>query len=119
MVQAILANSPYPALGEGVGSRRTDQGLDDFDGLRRKDLVEAGRELRVPVPDEELHRPARLGQVADQVPGRLSHEAAVWVLSGTEKVYPPGHVLEGEEHIEPLEEHGVHAEEVRSRDALG
>jgi hypothetical protein len=27
-------------------------------------------------------------------------------------------VLDGEEHIEPLEEHGVHAEEVRGQDAL-
>src|ERR1019366_4040324 len=118
-VQALGAYGPHKTLRVGVGGRRTDGSLDDFDGLGRKDLVEAGRELRVLVPDEELHRPARLGQVADQVPGSLSDEAAVWVLSGTKKLYPPGPVLGGKEHIEPLEEHSAHAEEVRGQDALG
>src|ERR1019366_5196020 len=118
-VQALGAYGPHKTFRVRVGARRTDGSLDDFDGLGRKDLVEAGRELRVLVPDEELHRPARLGQVADQVPGRLSDEAAVWVLSGTKKLYPPGPVLGGKEHIEPLEEHRAHAEEVRGQDALG
>ena len=118
-IQALRPYGPHKTLRVGVGTRRPDRGLDDFGGLRRKDLVEAGRELRVPVPDEELHRPARLGQVADQVPGDLGDECVARVLGDTEKVYPPGPVLEGEEHIEPLEEHGVHAEEVRSQDALG
>lgn len=43
-----------PALRVGIGSRRTNGGLDDPDTLRAKHLVEAVREFRIPVSDQEL-----------------------------------------------------------------
>jgi hypothetical protein len=88
-VEALDANGPYEPFGQSVRPGGAHGSLDHLGTFRPEDLVEAGRELRVPVPDQELHRPTGLGQVADQVPGSLSDEAVVWVLGDTEKVYPP------------------------------
>src|ERR1019366_499923 len=70
-------------------------------------------ELRVPVPDEGLHRPTFLGQLADQVPGDLSDEGVVQVVSDAEEVRTPSRVLDREQHLEPLEEHRANRKEAR------
>ena len=48
-----------------------------------------------------------LGQVADQVAGDLGDKAVARVFGDTEEVGPPGGVLDGEQDVEPLEQHGV------------
>jgi len=106
-VEALRAYGPHKTLRVGVRSRRPDGGLDHLDGFRSEDLVEAGGELCVVVPDKELHRAACLCQAAGQVPGDLGDEAVVRVLGHAEEICPPGLVLDGEEHVQLLEEHGV------------
>ena len=60
-----------------------------------------------------------LGQVADQVPGDLGDKGVAWVLGDPEEVGPPAGVLDGEQDVEALEDHGVDGEEVCRQDALG
>jgi len=53
-VQALGPHGSHPALRIGVGPRRSDGGLDHPDALGAEHLFEAGGELGVPVPDQEL-----------------------------------------------------------------
>jgi len=66
-IEAFGANRAHPALGVGVGPRSSDRRLDHPDAFRAKHLVEAGRELGVPIPDQELDGSAAVYKVADQV----------------------------------------------------
>src|SRR5664280_1565611 len=52
-VEAFGAHGPHPALCVGIGPGRSDWRLDHPDALGAKHLVEAGRELGVPIPDQE------------------------------------------------------------------
>ena len=52
-VEALPADRADEALGEGVDPWGSDRRADDPDPLGAKDLVEAGRELGVPVPHQE------------------------------------------------------------------
>ena len=118
-VEALSPRCPHKAFREHVGPRRPDGGLDDLGPFRPKDFVETGGELRVPVTDEELRPTTRSGQVADQVAGDLRDKAVLGVLGYAQKVSPPGGVLNSEQDVQPLEEHGAYAEEVRGQDPLG
>ena len=71
--EALPAHGADETLGDRVRSRRPSGRLDDPGGLGTEDLVEAGRELRVPVPDQdqELYRSGALGEVPAQVAGLL------------------------------------------------
>ena len=68
-VETFCPHRPHPALRVRVGPRRSDRCLDYPDALRAEHLVEAGGELGVPVPDEELDRATAVGEIADQVAG--------------------------------------------------
>jgi hypothetical protein len=52
-VQAFGPDRAYPPLGECVGSRSPDRGLDDVYAFGAEDLIEGAGELGVPVPDHE------------------------------------------------------------------
>ncbi len=49
MVQAVLADGPYPTLGEGVRARRPCRRAHHFNDGRGDDSVETCGELGVPV----------------------------------------------------------------------
>src|ERR1017187_7225467 len=73
-IEALCSDRPHPAFRVGIGSRRSDRRLDDSDALRSKYLVEAGRELGVPIPNEELDRSTPVHKVCDQHAVRLRTE---------------------------------------------
>jgi hypothetical protein len=58
-IDAFCSDRPHPAFRVGIGSRRSDRSLDDADALTSNYLVEAGRRLGVPIPNEELDRSTR------------------------------------------------------------
>ena len=117
-VEAFRPHRPHPALRVGVGPRGSDRCLDHPDALRAEHLVEAGGELGITVPDEELDRATAVGEITDQVAGHLSDERTGRMVGDPEDVHLPGRQLDHEEHVELLERHGVHGEEVRGEDAL-
>jgi len=55
-VQTFTPDSPDEALGDGVGTGSFDRRSDDPDTFCPEDLVEAGRELGVAIPDQEPDR---------------------------------------------------------------
>ena len=73
-VETFSPNCPHPPLRVCVGPRRSNWCLDDPDALRAEYLVEAGGELGVTVPDEELDRATTVGEITDQVAGHLGDE---------------------------------------------
>jgi hypothetical protein len=52
-IQTLLPHRPHPALGERVGIRRLNRGLDDLDAVSGEDVVEGAGELGIPVTKEE------------------------------------------------------------------
>jgi hypothetical protein len=99
-IEALCSDRPHPAFRVGIGSRRSDRRLDDSDALRSKYLVEAGRELGVPIPNEELDRSTPVHKVCDQVAGHLSDERTGGMLGNTQDVNLPGREFDDEERVE-------------------
>ena len=58
-VQALAAHRPHPALGHCVRSRCSDRGAHDPHGFGPEHRIEGGRELGIPVADEEGGPPLR------------------------------------------------------------
>ena len=61
VVQALSADGPDPAFGDGVGVGRPNRRADDLGTGRAPHIIERPGELGVPVPDQE---PERGGTVA-------------------------------------------------------
>jgi hypothetical protein len=100
------------ALGEGIGSGRPDWGADDPDILRPEDLVEARRELGVPVTDQELDGTDSILQSHGQVSRLLDDPSPGRMCGDSRDEDPAGVELNEEQHVEPLQQHRVDAEEV-------
>jgi hypothetical protein len=101
-----------------AGPRRSDWRLDHPDSLGAEYLVETCGELGVPVSDEEPDGAPLVKQIADQVASCLSDERTGRMASHAEDVHFPGRQLDDEDHVELLERHGVHREEVGGKHAL-
>src|ERR1019366_3139094 len=117
-VEAFGANRPDPAFRKRVGPRRSDWRLDHSDSLGAEHLVKGGGELGVPVSDEELDGAPALGKITDQIAGDLGNERTGRMLRDAEDVHFSGRQFDDEEHIELLQRHCVHGEEVRGQHAL-
>src|SRR5664280_2728718 len=117
-VEAFRTSSPHLTLRVGIGPRRSDWRLDHPDVLGVEHLVEAGRELGVPIPDQELDRSSAVHQITDQVAGYLGDERTGRMFGDTEDVHLPSRQFDDQEHVELLERHRVHGEEARSQHAV-
>jgi hypothetical protein len=117
MVQALPAHGANPALGDGVGVGRRDGCGDDLGTGRAPDVIEGPGELAVAVADQE---PGGCGLVVEgggQVAGLLGDPCAGGVGSDTSQVHVSGAQLDEEQHLQPVQEYGVHGEEVAGQDA--
>jgi len=110
-VEAVGADCANPALGEGVGVRRSDRGSDDFDAFGAEDLVEGMAEFRVAIVDQE---PKRLlfAELHDEVARLLGRPAPVRIGVAGDVLDPPGRDRDEEQYVDPLEEGGLDGEEV-------
>ena len=116
MVQAFPAHGTDPALGNGVGVRGLDRCTDDLRTNRVPDVIEGPGELAIAVADQESEA-ALLIKLAKDIPGLLGDPGAGGVGADTSEVDSSGVQLDEEQHIQPLQEHGVHGEEVAGEDA--
>jgi hypothetical protein len=87
--------------------------------LGGNDRVERGRELPVPIADQEPELPDAVFEAHEQVAGLLRHPLSQWTRCHTEHVDPAGADLDHEQHLQPLEEHGVDGEQVHRQHTLG
>jgi hypothetical protein len=102
-VEAFGPNGPHPSFRVGVRPRRTDRCLDYANALRGKDLVEAGRELCVAIPDEELDGARAVCQGTHQVAGYLGDEGTGRVIGDSEDVHLSSRQFDHEEGVELCE----------------
>lgn len=65
-INALQADGPVETFGECIGARSSDRGKDGPGTSGEEDLVEAGRELGVAIPDQELDRAWTLGEFIGQ-----------------------------------------------------
>jgi len=111
-IKALPSDSADEAFSEGVGTRSSDRRADDPNALGAEDLVEAGRELGVPVADQEPDRLRALGEFMGEIPGLLGHPGTCWMRRHSRHEDLPGVEFDEEQTVEHLQEHGVHGEEV-------
>jgi len=79
-VETFLAHRTDPAFRKCVGVRREEWRVDDLDALCLEDGVEADRERRIVVVNQEAHRDGRVLQFPAQLPGLLSDPHGIRVL---------------------------------------
>ena len=106
-VKAFGSNRPDPAFCERIGPRRSDRRLDHPDALGSEHLVEAGRELGIPVPDQELDGPAPIEEITGEVAGHLGDEGPGRMVGDPEDLHLPGRAADHEENVELAQRHGV------------
>src|ERR1039458_8966094 len=119
MVQAVLADGPYPAFGERVRSRRPHRRADGLGADRSEDRVKAGHELRVAVSYEEAEATVTLFERGGKIASDLGGPRPGRVGSHAEDVHDAALDLDHEEHVVTTEQHAVDAEEVSCQDDLG
>ena len=94
-IQTLLPHRPHPALGERVGVRRLNRGLDDLDAVSGEDVVEGAGELGIPIANKE----ALLVGPAHPAPGAgcgpLGNPGPIRVGGHAGQVDPPGPQLDG------------------------
>ena len=118
-VEAFASDGSHPTLRVGIGSRRSNRGLNDLDALGAEHLIEAGRELCVPITDEELDGTTSISQVTDQIAGHLGNPGTDWMFGDTQDVDLSAGQFDHEEHVKLLEQDGVHGEEVGGQHGAG
>src|SRR5271165_6239423 len=72
-VEAFPADGADKSFGEGIGPWCSNRCPDDLDSLGVEDVVEAGRELGVPVPYQESDWASPLAKHRRQISGLLDH----------------------------------------------
>src|SRR5680860_664668 len=117
MVQTLSPCRSYEALGKSVRPGWLDRAANDTNALRVKHLIESPRVLGVAVPDQELG----FGEAIfnREVAGLLGNPDGIWMGGDACQVDPARGDLDKEKHIERLQPHGLHTEEVAGYDASG
>jgi hypothetical protein len=95
-IGALSADGAHESLGERICPRRSNGSLDDSDALSAEHLVEAGGELRVSVPDEELGCSRAFGKIRGEVASLLDDPLPHWVGGDAGEVDPSGVELDKE-----------------------
>ena len=117
VVQALLAHGADPALGDGVSVRSLDRREDDLSAEPVPHVVEGSGELAVTVVDQEPDGGGVLIERRDEVAGLLRDPGTGWVRGDAGEMHTPVVKLDEEQHVQPLQEHGVHGEEVAGEDS--
>src|ERR1019366_6220593 len=119
MVEAVLSGGADEALREGVRSWRANGREDDLDADRREHGVEAGRELRISIADEETHLASGLFELRCEIASDLGHPQTVGVGGHAEQVDDAPFELDDEQHVITAEQNGVDREEISGQEAFG
>jgi hypothetical protein len=120
VVQALPAHGANPALGDGIGVWRLNRCEDDLGADRAPDVVEGSGELAVSVVDQEPDGRGIVFEGGEEVTGLLGDPGTCGVGGDAGEMHTPVVKLDEEQHVQPLQEHGVHGvhgEEVAGEDA--
>jgi hypothetical protein len=115
LIEALIAHRADPALGVCVRTRGSNGGGDDPHALGAKDLVEAGSELGVSVPNQEPKPVSLVAEITGEVPGDLGDPGPGGVISHAQHVNSPALQLDHEQHVQAPEEDAVNGQKVVAR----
>jgi hypothetical protein len=118
-VKALPANGAHETFGHRIGPRSLQWGANDLDAFTAEDFIEAGGELCITVTDEVAERPRSLGEDPDELASLLGDPVPIRVGCDACKMDTPSVVLDEEQDVEPVQEHGLHGEEVTRQQGLG
>nr|WP_241829928.1 hypothetical protein [Parafrankia colletiae] len=118
-VGAFSADGADPAFRDRVRLRGLRWCAYHVDTGPSEDSVEGSRELRIAVTEKESEPVAALLEIHQQVPCLLGYPRRGWMLRDPEDVDTAGGVFDDEEHVDPLEERGVHRGEITGQQARG
>jgi hypothetical protein len=116
-VEAVGAEGAYPAFGVGVGVRRLDRRADDLSAEPVPHVVKGSGELAVPVVDQEPDDGGLFIERDEEVAGLLGDPGTGGVGGDAGEMHTPVVKLDEEQNVQPLQEDGVHGEEIAGEDA--
>ena len=118
-IQALAAHSSHPALGNRVRARRLGGCPHDAHAFGPEHRVEGGRELGIPVVDQQGRAPALVLKLPGQLPSLLGDSGGGWVLRAAGHEHPPRVELDEEQHEQRLQPERLDREEVTGEHPLG
>src|SRR5919106_5190427 len=116
-VETLSPNGPDPPFRDGVRLGRSVGRADYLDTLRRKDVVECGRELAVPVVYEKAHLCQTVVGVNAEVTCLLDHPLTVGVGAAPGDGHALGGELDEKQHVDPGQKQRLDREEGTADDA--
>ncbi len=118
-VQQFAADGADPSFGDRVRPGCPHRGAQDAHALASEHGIEDAGELAVAVPDHERELSHAIAEVHQEVARLLGKPGTAGVGRDPQKVHPAGGVLHHEQHVQPVQQHRVDAEEVGGEDAVG
>ena len=99
VVQTFLSDAADPALGIGIGIRRSIGCQNGFYPLRGKYDIKGRGELAIAVMHEKAHDAPFLQQVPHELSGLLRDPLSRWPRGAAGKMNPAGADLDEKEHV--------------------
>jgi hypothetical protein len=117
VIQALAPQRAHKPLGKSIRTRRLNRRPDYPRAVPGEDLIKGRGELAVPVTDQELEPPGPLTQIHEQVPGLLRGSLPYRMRGDAQDVHGPGLDLQHDQHVQALQQHRVHVQEITRQDA--
>jgi hypothetical protein len=118
-VQQFTADSSNPSFRDRVRPRCPHRRAQDTHTLASEPGIENAGELAVAIPDQQRELSRAVAEVHYKVACLLGNPGAAGVGGDSQKVNATGRVFHHEQHIQPLQQQRVDAEEVRGEYARG
>ena len=117
-VETFVSDGSHETLGDGIRLRCPKRRPHDLDPFCSKHLVETRRELLIAVPDQEPERLRPTGECPRQLSRLLRDPRCGRRRRATGQVDAAAAQLDEEEHVQPLQPHGLHGEEIHREHTL-
>jgi hypothetical protein len=117
-VQALASTAPDPPFGLCVRPRCHEWGQNHLGSVRAEDAIEAARELPIVIVNYQREFDPLFLQLPAEVASLLRDPGCVWLRRTGSRQDTTGAEVDEHQHVQPLEEHGIDAEEVGGHQRL-
>jgi hypothetical protein len=114
-VQQLAADGADPSFGDRVRPGRLHGGAQDADALAGEHGIETLVNFGVAILDQEREVRHAIAEVHQQIPRLLSNPGPAGVRRDAQQVDAAGGMLHTEQHVKPVTQQSVDAEEVVAR----
>jgi hypothetical protein len=116
-VEKFPADSSNPSFGDRIGPGCSHRGAQDLNTFVGEHGIKNTGEHAVAVPNQKLELGCAVAQIHQKISRLLGHPGATGIGGDSEEVDSTGRVLHHEQHVHPLQQQRVDAEEVRGKNA--